>query len=259
MLKISPLFSGSKGNCTLISSPCVNLLLDAGYTFRATVQALEKRGLQPTDINAIVVTHEHIDHIGALPQWSKRFPTPVFAPAPIVDTVSRHMSCGEAHAVEGCFSVGDVDIEPYECFHDAICCFGYKFKSDQSRFACVTDTGHADDKLLKLLWDCPAVMLESNHDPDMLANGSYSYVLKRRIASPYGHLSNAQTAEILQKLADSCVRTVILAHLSENNNNKELAFDSAVKAFASCGKAEGKDVAVYVADQRNNEVTVYID
>lgn len=259
MLKISPLFSGSKGNCTLIQSPQTNLLLDVGFTYRHVVNALAERGLEPKDITAIVITHEHIDHIGALSTWTRHTPTPIYAPSRIAHLIEQRTCCSDVSGIVGDFTVGDIGVEHYECSHDAVCCFGYKFTCGASRFACVTDTGCIDEELIDFLQDCKGVMLESNHDVDMLKNGVYTYTLKQRILSPFGHLSNAQTAEILKRIAHSEVKTVVLAHLSEQNNNKEIAFNTAVQAYSFCGMTVGKDVTVYVADQRKNDITVDIE
>ena len=258
-LVVSPLFSGSKGNCTLIQSGNANILLDAGFSYKAILRALDSKGLTQKDIDAIIITHEHTDHIGALPYWGKSCATPIFAPAPIADYLRQRVYFCEVYEINGSFNVGDVNVAVYECSHDARSCCGYRFSVGDSIFACVTDTGCFDDRLIDFLSPCSAVMLESNHDESMLMKGEYSYVLKQRIRSPYGHLSNAQTAQILQKLANSRVKTVVLAHLSENNNTKELAFNSAVEALASCGMIEGRDVIVHVADQYENEVSICVD
>ncbi len=259
MLKISPLFSGSKGNCTLIQSESVNILLDAGYSYRAILNALENRGLEPKDISAIVITHEHADHIAALPMWTRKTATRIYAPENIADLIRQRVYFSDVSEIKESFQVGDIDVSRYICSHDAVCCFGYKFVCGGSRFACVTDTGCYSQDLIDFLGDCRAIMLESNHDEDMLLRGEYNYSLKRRILSERGHLSNAQTSEILKQLAHTSVKTVVLAHLSENNNTKEIAFNSAVAAYASCGITEGRDVMIYVADQYSNEVTVCLD
>ena len=256
---VCPLFSGSRGNCTLIQSGNVNILLDAGFNYKSILRALSERGLTQKDVSAIIVTHEHTDHIGALPLWGKSCPTPIYAPAPIADYLRQRVYFSEVYEIDGSFNVGDVKVETYECSHDARSCCGYRFSNGGGLFACVTDTGCYDDKLIDFLAPCSAVMLESNHDVNMLVKGEYSYVLKQRILSPFGHLSNAQAAEVVQKLANSCVKTVILAHLSEKNNTKELAFNATVEALAARGLVEGRDVTVYVADQYKNEVTVCVD
>ena len=258
-IKISPLFSGSKGNCTLIQSGSVNILLDAGFSYKAILRALAERGLTQKDIAAIVVTHEHTDHIAALSLWGKNCSTDIYSPAPIADYLRQRVYFCEVHEVTGSFTIGHVSVDVYECSHDARACCGYRFSDGRGSFACVTDTGCASDALIEFLSPCKAVMLESNHDVNMLTKGEYSYVLKQRILSSYGHLSNAQTAEVVQKLARSCVKTIILAHLSEKNNTKELAFNATVEALSACGLTEGKDVTVYVADQYRNEVTICVD
>ena len=258
MLKISPLFSGSRGNCTLIQSDNVNILLDAGFGFRAITKALSRHGLTVHDVDAIVITHEHVDHVGALPTWIKHAPTPIYAPAPVAAYLSRRI-CFEVSEISGSFTLGNVTVDVYECSHDARCCFGYRFVSGNSHFACVTDTGCVTDKLIEFLSPCATVMLESNHDADMLIRGEYPYPLKQRILSDFGHLSNAQCCEVLCKIAHTGVKNVILAHLSEKNNTKELAFQAAVNTYAANGVTEGKDVNVYVADQYENEVTICID
>lgn len=259
MLKISPLFSGSKGNCTLIQSNNTNILLDAGFSYRSITRALESRGLSPKDIDAIIISHEHGDHIGALPMWTKHTPTPIYAPELIADYIRQRVYFSEVYEINDGFTVGDVTVDVYECSHDATCCFGYRFSNGASHFACVTDTGCVTDNLIEFLSPCRAIMLESNHDVDMLMKGEYSYPLKRRILSDYGHLSNAQTCEILKKLVGSCVKTVVLAHLSEKNNTREIAFNAAVNTYATNGVTEGKDVNVCVADQYKNEVIICID
>ena len=259
MLKISPLFSGSKGNCTLIQSDKANILLDAGYSYRSILRELQKRGLTPKDIDAIVITHEHGDHVNALPMWTKYTPTPVYAPQVIVDYLQQRVYFSEVSAVvDGC-TIGDIGVDVFECSHDARGCYGYRFRQGAQRFACVTDTGCVTDALVEFLAPCSAIMLESNHDMDMLLKGEYSYSLKRRIISDFGHLSNAQAVEVLSRLLSKGIKSVILAHLSEKNNTHELAFSTAVNLYAARGLIEGKDVHVYVAHQYNNDITICLD
>ena len=259
MLKISPLYSGSKGNCTLIQSDNANILLDAGFSYRGILRALESRGLTAKDIDAIVITHEHSDHISALPLWTKSTPTPIYAPRLIADYLQQRVYFSEVNAIDGSFAISDVNIDIYECSHDARCCCGYRFRQGEHCFGCVTDTGCITDVLVEFLAPCSAIMLESNHDVDMLVKGEYSYPLKKRILSDFGHLSNAQTAEILSKLVGHKPKNIILAHLSEQNNTRELAFSSAINMYTARGLTEGKDINVYVADQYKNEITICID
>lgn len=256
MIKITPLFSGSKGNCSLIQTDKVNVLLDLGFGYKPILGKLKNMGLTDRDVDAIVITHEHGDHIGALAMWTKHCPTAVYAPEAIADYISERTYCSQVIAVNAPFTIGDADVDFYPCSHDAICCYGYRFTCCGESIASVTDTGRWDDRLVDFLSVCKTAQIESNHDVNMLKQGPYSFVLKRRILSDYGHLSNDQTAELIQRLAGSKVKNIILAHLSENNNTKELAFMRAVSALTKCNLVEGKDVNVYVASQNGLEVTI---
>lgn len=255
MISVTPLFSGSRGNSTLIRTDRTAILLDAGYGFRAIEQKLKSLGVSPQQIAAIVVTHEHSDHVSALPVWSRHFHTKVFAP-PLVSTYLAMQGVYNLEEVQDFFEVDDVSIATYKCSHDARNCFGYRFTAENYSVASVTDTGEVSSEIVPFLAACQTVVLESNHDLDMLWNGDYPFYLKNRINSKYGHLSNTQAAEVLTQLAGSKVQNVILAHLSMQNNTKQAAFDTVTQAYAKCGVKVGKDVNIYVADQYSNEVTV---
>ncbi|MCM1395012.1 MAG: MBL fold metallo-hydrolase [Corallococcus sp.] len=255
MITVTPLFSGSRGNCTLVRTDKTALLLDAGYGFRAIQAKLKSLGVAPREIAAIVVTHEHSDHISALPAWSRNYRTKVFAP-PLVATFLQMQSVYNVEEVDGFFEVDDVSVHTYRCSHDSRNCFGYRFTSSNTSVAAVTDTGEPSAELVPFLAPCQTVILESNHDFDMLWNGSYPFYLKNRINSKYGHLSNAQASDVLAQLADSNVKNVILAHLSQQNNTKQAALSAVNEAYSKRGVVVGKDVNVYVADQYENEVTV---
>ncbi len=256
MIKITPLFSGSKGNCTLIQTDKTNVLLDIGFAFKQTMSELTYLGLTQKDIDAIIITHEHTDHIGALPMWTKGCPTAVYSPKNISDYICQRTYCSDITEVDGDFVIGDLAIQTYTCFHDAQECLGYRFSDGHTNVACVTDTGTVEDKLIEFLLPCQTILIESNHDLNMLKNGPYRYSLKQRILSDYGHLSNEQTAELLDKIVDGKLKNIILAHLSEQNNSKEIAFSTALKVLNKHGITEGKDVNIYVADQYKNRRTV---
>lgn len=256
MIKITPLFSGSRGNSTLIQTPTQNVLLDLGYGFRATVAKLKSLNVDPHGISAVVITHEHSDHVSALPCWTKNFHTKVFAPKQCVDYIAQTSLCGNVVPVEDGFDLQDLHVDVYRCSHDARACFGYRFADGKMSVASVTDTGEATMRLVKFLAPCEKIVLESNHDVEMVQNGSYPYLLKRRILSGLGHLSNEQAGKILERLADSNVKSVVLGHLSQQNNTKKLAYESAQAVYRNLGMEVGKDVFLYVADQDNNEVTI---
>lgn len=256
MIKVTPLFSGSKGNCTLLQFGNVNVLLDVGFGYKAIVDKLKTMGISPKDVTAIIITHEHTDHISALPFWTRNCPTKIYAPRGIADYICQRSYCSDVVSVDEAFEVDGVQIESYCCSHDAQCCFGYRFTFGGESFASVTDTGCWTQELIDFLAPCKTIQLESNHDVNMLKKGPYSYPLKRRILSPYGHLSNDQADEIIERLVGAQVKNIILAHLSENNNTKELAFDGAVRALSKHGIVEGKDVKIYVAMQGGLGVTI---
>ena len=256
MLKFSPLFSGSHGNCALVQTDNVNILLDAGYHYKQIVARLCDFNLTPADINAIVITHEHSDHISALPYLTRGLNATVYAPTAICDYICQRSYCVNIKPVSGKFNVGDAVVDVYNCSHDSQACVGYKFTCGSDSIASVTDTGCVNELLVPFLWNCKGIALESNHDVDMLKNGSYPYPLKQRILSNFGHLSNAQTAQVISNLKGSSVKEIILAHLSEQNNTKEIAFNTAVNALSGVGLVEGKDVKIYVADQYANRITI---
>ena len=220
MLSISPLFSGSRGNCTLVQADGVNVLLDAGYHYRQIVARLADFDVTPADINAIVLTHEHSDHISALPYLTRGFQSKVYAPQLICDVIAERTYCSELEGVCGSFAIGDVQIDLYQCSHDSLDCVGYRFTCNCESVASVTDTGCINDNLIEFLAPCKGILLESNHDLDMLKNGPYPFVLKRRILSDYGHLSNDQTAQVIARLKGSAVKHIVLSHLSEHNKTK---------------------------------------
>ena len=254
MVKIFPLYSGSGGNCTLVQSDNANLLVDVGLGCRATLSVLKMYNLSLSDITAIVVTHEHSDHIGGISSFVSHSPVPVYAPKAIADLVAKRATCCDVSGIADVTEIADLRIERYECSHDAAACYGYRFSDGTNSVATVTDTGCVTTGLVDFLAPCDRIQLESNHDVDMLKSGPYPYPLKRRILSDFGHLSNDQATQVLSDLVGSNVKSVILAHLSEHNNTAELAFNNVVNMYADKGLVEGRDISVYVAKQHDNTV-----
>lgn len=254
MVKIFPLYSGSGGNCTLVQSDNANLLVDVGLGCRATLSALKMYNLSLSDITAIVVTHEHSDHIGGISSFVSHSPVPVYAPKAIADLVAKRATCCDVSGIADVTEIADLRIDRYECSHDAAACYGYRFSDGTNSVATVTDTGCVTTGLVDFLAPCDRIQLESNHDVDMLKSGPYPYPLKRRILSDFGHLSNDQATQVLSDLVGSNVKSVILAHLSEHNNTAELAFNNVVNMYADKGLVEGRDISVYVAKQHDNTV-----
>ncbi len=242
-MKFSPLFSGSSGNCSVVSAGGTNILVDAGMTGKAIVSALDDVGLSPQDISAIVVTHEHIDHVKGVGVLSRKFDIPVYAnegtwvaASPLIGTIAmrniRTFVTGQD------FYVGDIDVTPFPVSHDAAEPVGYRFFNKGVRLVCMTDTGFAPQRLRDEAAGADLIYLESNHDIDMLKNGPYPYQLKKRILSDKGHLSNDAAGELLTKLYTTGVRRAILAHLSSENNTERTAYDTVRSALEESGVGE---------------------
>lgn len=248
MIKLVTLFSGSKGNSTLVMTPTTNILIDAGLSCRSILSQLATVGLTPMDIDAILITHEHTDHISSLNKWCNSYTTPIYCHSSLVEYILTKCR-GNVVSFDGQFLVGDIVVAPLQCSHDALHCNGYKLSVEGDSVGIVTDTGVMHDDTLHSLCSCRTVLLESNHDTDMLARGRYSYMLKRRILSDKGHLSNIQAGSIITKLLSGSVVNIVLGHLSEQNNTHELAFASAMSAISSSGRVEGRDVYLYIAEQ----------
>ncbi len=218
-MKFAALGSGSSGNSTVICGGETCILLDNGFTIRETVRRLEKIGLKPEDIKAIVVTHEHGDHLGGVGPFSRRYKTPVYM---------THGTFGSGrdkkipnlhlfHAHES-FSIGDLDLEPFPTPHDAAESCQFVFSCGGKRFATLTDLGSTTALMEKRLADLDGLLLECNYDAEMLRNGPYGEFLQARIRGDYGHLDNVQSAQFLKKIHCAGLQTILLGHLSEKNN-----------------------------------------
>ncbi|MCM1042898.1 MAG: MBL fold metallo-hydrolase [Corallococcus sp.] len=250
MISFTALYSGSAGNCSLVRSDKTTVLVDAGFACGTLVHYLKDAGVSPRDVDAVLITHEHSDHISALAKWTETFDTPVYCHARLADVLRQKTRCRNLHPFDAEFSLKDIAVDFYPCSHDARYCCGYRFFDGKTYVASVTDTGLVNKELVDFLMPCATVMIESNHDENMLLRGNYPYLLKQRILSPLGHLSNAQTGEVLNKILDGSVKNIVLGHLSERNNTPELAFSNALGVIESKGMVEGKDVRLFVADQR---------
>ena len=250
-MKFSPLYSGSSGNCSVVSSGKTNILVDAGMTGKAITSALSDVGVDPKSLSAIVVTHEHSDHIKGIGILSRKYDIPVYANEgtwramhPLVGDVA--MKNIRTFVTGQNFYIGDVDLTPFPISHDAAEPVGYAFFNKGVRLVYMTDTGCVTEALRETAAGADLLFLESNHDLDMLKNGPYPFQLKKRILSEKGHLSNAAAGSTLVKLYSTGVRRVILAHLSRENNTEPIAYSSVRQSLTDGGIAE-KDFFLAVA------------
>ncbi len=249
--RICTLFSGSKGNCTYIETPEAKILIDMGKNCKAVCAALAEIGVDPCTLDAVFITHEHRDHIDALPVFCKKYPLPIH-----IQHASAQRLIGCAPHLEGlvhpypdaascCVRVGDMTVQAFRTPHDSHASVGYRIMLDGEQptaIAYATDIGYVTPEILESLTGCESVVLESNHDPDMLMDGPYPYDLKLRIRGKKGHLSNEDCATLAAQLYASGTRNILLAHLSEQNNTPRLAFHETFCAIAD------KDFNLRVAD-----------
>ncbi|MBP3436100.1 MAG: MBL fold metallo-hydrolase [Clostridia bacterium] len=251
MARFCPLFSGSSGNCLYVGSATAGLLVDAGVSARRIERALWEREIDPGSIRAVLITHEHTDHIGGLRVFCKKFRIPVYA------TPGTCAALRDSNALEPttmCFpitdtmQIGEFTVTPFCTSHDCRESCGYRIVLPDDRCVGVaTDLGVMTQTVRDHLWGCDLIHIESNHDIRMLENGPYPYPLKRRILSAVGHLSNEACARELPALVRSGTTRIVLGHISRENNLPDLAYATARAELAACGLTENIDYVLQTA------------
>jgi phosphoribosyl 1,2-cyclic phosphodiesterase len=233
MLELCSIASGSSGNCICVGTDDHHVLIDAGISGKRVENGLKEMGLLASELQGILITHEHIDHVAGLGVLARRYGIPMYATQGTIEGIKAQKSLGKIdeslfHAITPGvdFSVGDMDFHPISISHDAADPVAYRFSNGTRTFAVVTDLGTYDDKLVKQLQGLDAVLLEANHDIRMLQTGAYPYPLKQRILGDKGHLSNERSGQLLCQLLHDHFGTVMLGHLSKENNYEELAYET---------------------------------
>ena len=250
-MKICTIASSSSGNCTLVTDGRVNILIDAGISMRRIATGLRRAGIAPEDLTAVLVTHEHSDHISGLPMLTKHFDIPVYATFGTAEGMRKacpgaKMDMNEFAAGEA-FDIGGLYVQSFSTPHDTPESVGYRITGGNSTFVLATDTGFLSETLLDAAKGANAAVIEANHDTDMLRYGRYPAYLKRRIMSDRGHMSNRVCGIFAQELAKSGTKRIILAHLSKENNTPELAYRTVSAALGDIGASVGEDVMLTVA------------
>jgi len=245
------LCSGSKGNCALLTSENTVVLIDLGISLQALEKALEERKIKAEKIDGVFITHEHSDHISGAEAFSKKYRKPIFVHKNgFLETAKKlYWSNHYLTHFDGGFDFKNLHVSTYRCSHDSAYCCGYKFSDGKTGIATATDLGYADNTFMDFVSGCKLVLLESNHDEDMLKNGPYPPILKRRVGGSRGHLSNRQAAELVVKMHSVGVKRVLLGHLSQNNNTPELAFYTTVQKLKENGIVESVDITVDMVTQ----------
>ena len=250
-LCITPLFSGSSGNSILISTEATKILVDAGVSGKRTIEALSSVGVNAGDIKAILLTHEHTDHIQGAGILSRKYDIPIYATSLTWQAALGKLKDIRKHntrmITKSDFFIDDLLVEPFEMPHDAADPVGYCVSCGSRKVGIVTDLGHFPKEVEYRLHACDLVLLEANHDMDLLLSGPYPHQLKQRIKSRHGHLSNDDAALAAIKLAAAGVSSILLGHLSQENNNAKLAFRTVTDALVSEGFTPGRDLNLGLA------------
>ncbi len=223
-MTVSVLSSGSKGNTTFIQTNNTKILIDAGNTSKYILEKLNEINVDPTTIDAILITHTHIDHVKGLPVLLKKINPCVY----ITQKMLKELEYLENYSIINTdkIKIKDLDIDVIKTSHDTEESVGYIVNNDDKSIVYITDTGYINQKYFNILSNRNVYIMESNHDIEMLNNSKYPFALRQRILSDKGHLSNYDSAKYISKFIGSKTKYVLLAHLSEENNTEELALET---------------------------------
>jgi phosphoribosyl 1,2-cyclic phosphodiesterase len=240
-VRLTVLASGSKGNSAVLSAGRTRILVDAGVSCRETCRRLQAAGEDSASLTAILITHEHADHVAGLYQLARKLRLPVYLTAPTHTAWARQArdSRGEPAELErvehftagAAFRIGEVEVTPFTVPHDAVDPVGFTFRAEGVKIGFVTDLGYLPASVCQHLRGCHGLLIEANHDLEMLRGGPYPWAVKQRVMSRTGHLSNDALAEFFARDYDGGAAFLILAHLSEENNHPELARRAAEQAL----------------------------
>ncbi len=245
------LFSSSKGNCTYIKSGRDEFLIDAGVSAKRICDALKSVNADIKNISAIFVTHEHSDHIKGLSVLCKKYEIPVYAPYLCIRYINNNFSDVTPFLIENnggdTVNLKDTVITAFATPHDSQGSVCFRIQTPAGVIGYATDIGHISDDVWQALCGAQSVVVESNHDLDLLTRGPYPQALKKRILSDYGHLSNCDCGQLLCRLVHNGTKRIVLAHLSEENNRPPLALAAARGTLAGSGVRVGEDVILRIA------------
>jgi len=248
-IRVTVLGSGSAGNATLIEGDGARVLLDAGFSCRELAARLRGLDVAPDRLDALVITHEHADHVRGAERFCRTFGVPVYA------TRATARAAGLADALDGAlhevtpgtpFAIGGLTLMPFPLPHDAVDTVGYTIECGDARVGYATDLGHATDAARRGLRDCDLLILEANHDVGMLQAGPYPAMVKQRVLGRHGHLDNDSSAALACEAVTDRTRHLILAHLSRTNNRPDLALQATRQCFERDGRRAPR---LYAASQ----------
>lgn len=251
MLRLCSLYSGSSGNCIFVEDGQTRLLVDCGVSGKKIEQALSSHGIDLKSINAALVTHEHSDHVQSVGIIHRKSGADIYANegtfCAFEGSIGRYNEAS-VKIFDGKFNIGDIEITPFSIPHDAADPVGYTFSDGIKKLSVCTDIGYVTDEISKNVMGSDVVLLEANHDVEMLKSGPYPYPLKKRILSDKGHLSNENAGVLCRELIEHGSKDIILGHLSMHNNHPDLAYVT-VKSVLEEGGIKVSDCRLSVASR----------
>ena len=262
MFNFCSLYSGSSGNSLFVETQNTKLLIDAGVSSKKIETALNDINIDPSTLDGILVTHEHIDHVQGLGTLSKKFDLPVFVNQETLDAMPKQKDkISEKNVktfkISDKFEIGDLEIKPFSIPHDAANPCGFNIWKDNKKISIATDIGHMTNPILKSLEESLFIMLEANYDPEVLRCSPYPFTLKSRIAGPTGHLPNEMAGKTISHLLKSGLKNAMLGHLSKQSNFPELAYKTVVDELISNNYNEDC-ISLSVASRDNHSKIITI-
>lgn len=248
-MRVCNLSSGSDGNCTYVETDNVKVLVDIGLCASEVAKRLKILGVEPSQINAILISHEHNDHIKGLDVFATKYKTKIYVHTRGVGAVyikMRKLPASQIYSFDDLpFQISDLCVDNVSLPHDSVHCSGYILSNGSRKISIITDLGHTNDVILNKIKGSSLVYLESNHDINMLkSNPNYPAKLKARILGKFGHLSNLDCAKAIEYLAKSGTKQIMLSHISRKNNTQSLAYTTVCDYLKSVGIVEGKDIKI---------------
>ena len=254
-MKVCVLSSGSGGNCTLIESGKTKILIDLGTSSLYAEKRLREINIEPEEIDGIFITHTHVDHIKGIKVFLKKYNTKLYLSEIILKEIYTEIKPQNYEIIDNEINLNDFNVTMFKISHDTEDANGFIFESNGRSVVYVTDTGYLNIRNHKLLTNRNMYVFESNHDVEMLMNGHYPYHIKQRILGDKGHLSNKDSAYYLSKFVGNNTKCVILAHLSKDNNTKELALETLQDCLKKCNKDVEK-ILIAEQDKRTELIEV---
>ncbi len=263
MFNFCSLYSGSSGNSLFIQTQNTKLLVDAGVSSKKIENALTDINVEPSSLDGILITHEHVDHVQGLGTFSKKFDLPVFVNQETLDAMPKQRDKIPSNniktfKVSDKFSIGDLEVKPFSIPHDAVNPCGFNIWKDDKKISIATDIGHMTNNILKNLEESLFIMLEANYDPEVLRLSPYPFSLKSRIAGPNGHLPNEIAGKTICHLLKSGLKTAMLGHLSKNSNFPELAYQTVVDELIASSNFSKNSLGLSVASRDTHSKVISI-